>query len=207
VIDKIRNIIAFSPWRIKTKIMTFFCFIVGNMILKWWNVKCSGKINFSGLPEIIKHHTGKIIIGKNCTIRSASWSNTAGINRKTLIRASRDATIKIGDNCGISAGVLAASESIIIGNRVLFGVNCTLLDSDRHHIVAENRFAGVKPRIVIEDGVIVLKGVTIGVQTVVAANSVVTTSLPSNVIAGGTPAKNHQKVMRSDLVIYDRKYG
>ena len=36
---------------------------------------------------------------------------------------------------------------------------------------------------------IVLKGVTIGDNTIVAAGSVVTRDLPPNVIAGGVPAK------------------
>ena len=37
--------------------------------------------------------------------------------------------------------------------------------------------------------VIVLKGVTVGANTVVAAGSVVVNSLPAGVIAGGNPAK------------------
>ena len=37
--------------------------------------------------------------------------------------------------------------------------------------------------------VTVLKGVTIGENTLVAAGSVVTRSLPANVVAGGVPAK------------------
>jgi maltose O-acetyltransferase len=36
---------------------------------------------------------------------------------------------------------------------------------------------------------IVLKGVTIGDNTIIAAGSIVTTDLPANVLAGGIPAK------------------
>jgi maltose O-acetyltransferase len=38
-------------------------------------------------------------------------------------------------------------------------------------------------------GVTVLKGVTIGENTLVAAGSLATHSLPANVVAGGIPAK------------------
>jgi acetyltransferase-like isoleucine patch superfamily enzyme len=55
--------------------------------------------------------------------------------------------------------------------------------------------AGDTSSIVIEDdvwlgmNVVVLKGCHIGRATVVAANSVVTHSLPAHVLAGGTPAR------------------
>ncbi|WP_454734012.1 MULTISPECIES: DapH/DapD/GlmU-related protein [Cupriavidus] len=42
--------------------------------------------------------------------------------------------------------------------------------------------------------VIVLKGVHIGKGVVVAANSVVATSLPDHVLAGGSPAKIIRKL-------------
>jgi acetyltransferase-like isoleucine patch superfamily enzyme len=45
--------------------------------------------------------------------------------------------------------------------------------------------------------VIVLKGVTIGDNTVVAANSVVTQDLPGNVLAGGSPARVIRSIQRS----------
>ena len=49
--------------------------------------------------------------------------------------------------------------------------------------------------IVIEDDVmigtrcIILKGVTIGARSVIAAGSIVTKSIPADCIAGGNPAK------------------
>jgi maltose O-acetyltransferase len=44
--------------------------------------------------------------------------------------------------------------------------------------------------------VIVLKGVTISDNTVVAANSAVTKDLPNNVLAGGNPAKVIRPIQR-----------
>jgi acetyltransferase-like isoleucine patch superfamily enzyme len=201
--DKIRNIVAFAGWRIKTNLATYSCTLIGAVLLLWWNVKCKGKVVFAGLPIIIKHHKGRIDIGKNCVIKSASWSNTAGVNRRCLIQAWENATIIIGDGCGLSGAVISAMDSITIGDRVNIGVNCTLLDCDRHSIDAASRFtgdSGNKAPIVIGDdvwlgmNVTVLKGVTVGAGTIVAANSVVTRSLPANVIAGGSPARVLKKV-------------
>ena len=94
--------------------------------------------------------------------------------------------------------MISAADSITIGNRVLCGANCTIVDTDRHPIDpvarAENKVAD-SAAIIIEDdawlcmNVVVLKGVTIGQGTTVAANSVVTKSLPGNVIAAGVPAQ------------------
>jgi len=72
------------------------------------------------------------------------------------------------------------------------GANTLITDSDWHTndprtgpdapvIIGKGAWLGV--------GVTVLKGVTIGENTLVAAGSVVTKSLPANVIAGGIPAK------------------
>jgi serine acetyltransferase len=42
-----------------------------------------------------------------------------------------------------------------------------------------------------------MKGVTIGDNSVVAANSVVTNDLPNNVLAGGSPARVIRSIERS----------
>jgi len=164
----------------------------------WWKIELGKSAQFYGLPIMQRHPTGKIVIGSHATFRSAEWSNSIGINRRCYIEAGRQAKITIGDQCGFSGTIIAASQSITIGNRVLCGGNCTIVDTDRHPLDpisrASNKMAESAP-IVIEDdvflgiNVVVLKGVRIGRSTVVAANSVVTHSLPAHVLAGGAPAK------------------
>lgn len=150
------------------------------------------------MPVIRRHPTAHITVGDGCEIRSAEWSNTIGINRRCVFAASRDSVISIGQNCGLSGTVIAATDSIVIGDRVLCGGNCTIVDTDRHPIdpvararnePAESAPIKIENDVFLSMNVVVLKGCTIGAGTVVAANSVVTNSLPADVVAGGVPAK------------------
>ena len=167
-------------------------------LARWWNCRPGPGLRAYGLPIFRKHPTGTIRIGRNVVLRSAEWSNTAGLNRRCVLSASRGARIVIGDGCGFSGVVIAAAESIAIGNRVLCGVNCTILDNDRHATDPASRAGnerGGSSAVVVEDdvwlgmNVVVLKGCRIGKGTIVAANSVVTRSLPEGVIAAGSPAR------------------
>lgn len=76
------------------------------------------------------------------------------------------------------------------------------LDSDCHNMNYAIRRNGIEDictaksaPIVVEDDVligtkcIILKGVTIGARSVIAAGSVVTKSIPADSLAGGNPAK------------------
>ena len=153
---------------------------------------------FCGIPIFRRHPTAHITIGEHSKFNSAEWSNTIGLNRRCVIAASRNATITIGLKCGFSGTVIAAASSITIGDRVMCGGNCTIVDTDRHPIDqvarARNEPPSSKPIIIEDDvflsmNVVVLKGCSIGKGTVVAANSVVTGSLPPRVIAGGLPAR------------------
>ncbi|MCX6924177.1 MAG: acyltransferase [Verrucomicrobia bacterium] len=95
----------------------------------------------------------------------------------------------------MSGTTVAAAQSITIGNEVLCGANVTITDTDWHGIRPdERRKAGQSAPVVIEKNawlglnVVVLKGVTIGENSIISAGSVVNKSIPPNVIAGGMPA-------------------
>lgn len=175
--------------KIKSKWFTFFvqisCYLRG--------IELGRKNIFIGLVTFRRRSNSKIIIGNNCLFRSSMTSNLIGINRKCIISTlTNDSQINIGDNCGFSGIVIGAFKSIKLGKNVRCGANTLITDSDWH---TDDPRSGVPKEVIIKDNVwlgvnvIVLKGVTIGENSVIGANSVVTKSIPNNVIAAGNPCK------------------
>ena len=148
---------------------------------------------------------GKWLIGHDCLIGAQ------------LICESNDAVIIIGNKTFISGGTqIISSRKITIGNNVLIARDVIIQDGNSHSInhidrkkdieYTTARFNG-KPRsdknfslidrkdISIGDDVwiglrcIILKGVTIGPRSIIAAGSIVTKDVPSDVIVAGNPAK------------------
>jgi acetyltransferase-like isoleucine patch superfamily enzyme len=84
---------------------------------------------------------------------------------------------------------------IYIGKNTIITSGVTILSHKLIPIKSQDKYIGrnVDTRIgdfcVIGTGAIILSGVTIGNDAVVAAGSVVTKDIPSNTIVGGNPAK------------------
>ena len=113
----------------------------------------------------------------------------------------------VGNDCEINFGIVVTDPAYVsIGNNVVLS-DCTLIGHDGA-IAMLNRAYGVKldsvGKIVIKDdvfighGAIVLPGVTIGPNAIVAAGAVVTRDVMPGDIVGGVPAKPISKV--DDLV-------
>lgn len=142
---------------------------------------------------------GMIIIGNNVTLgfRPSPYLYSGYIHieaRKT------ESVISIGDHCWINNNCALVSDGggIEIGADSLIGTNVEIYDSDFHELDPVKRKSGATPNIAsvrigknvfIGSNVRVLKGVIIGDNSVIANGAVVVHSIPSNVIAGGNPAK------------------
>jgi acetyltransferase-like isoleucine patch superfamily enzyme len=103
--------------------------------------------------------------------------------------------VEIGDACLMSPGArISASDEIVIGDGCMMAHGSYITDSDWHGIYDRvNRDETVKPvrlgnNVWLGDRSTVLKGVTIGDNSIVAASSVVTKDIPANVIVAGNPA-------------------
>jgi len=117
------------------------------------------------------------------------WGRDAGQGR-----------VVIGDDCLMSPGSrISASDEIVLGDGVMLANGAYITDSDWHTIY--DRMARGEPAPVrignnvwLGDHATVLKGVTIGDNSVVAARAVVTRDVPANVVVAGSPAKVIQEL-------------
>ena len=138
---------------------------------------------------IISKHNGKVIIGNNTTIR---YNSTIG-----------------------------AINSIDIGNYVIISNNVSIYDNNNHptspKLRKEMSLSGfysekwdwinsVSSSIVIKDNVwigeksMILKGVTIGEGSIIAAGSVVSKDVPPYVIVAGNPARVVKELMNDNIL-------
>lgn len=157
----------------------------------------------------LKIHVGALVqIGNNCTIMSGAGLNPLSRNIKTCIYVGKKATLKLGNDVGISSSTLV-KESVSIGNSVAIGADCIIMDTDAHNLDWKIRCSeetneygesvdmvtAASAPIVIEDNVlvgarcIILKGVTIGARSIIGSGSIVTKDIPSDCIAAGNPCK------------------
>ena len=158
----------------------------------------------------LKIHVGALVqIGNNCTIMSGAGLNPLSRNIKTCIYGGKKATLKLGNDVGISSSTLWVKESVSIGNSVAIGADCIIMDTDAHNLDWKIRCSeetneygesvdmvtAASAPIVIEDNVlvgarcIILKGVTIGARSIIGSGSIVTKDIPSDCIAAGNPCK------------------
>lgn len=171
---------------------------------------------FNDFTEIVTYDHAffyKSSIVNNCQndktkIRVGNNSHISG----TLIIFPYGGEIQIGDNCYIGdLSRLWSAEKITIGNDVLISHNVNIIDTNSHEINAQERAEngreilknGLPKRkgnvlsspIVIGDNVwinfnaIILKGVTIGKGSIIAAGTVITKDVPEYSFVAGNPGK------------------
>lgn len=110
-----------------------------------------------------------------------------------------EARIELGDRVEFNNNAMLKSEGagIRVGADGLFGANVEIFDSDFHELHPARRRGGVQrvapvdigPNVFVGMSVKVLKGVTIGADSVIGAGAVVASSIPAGVIAAGNPAR------------------
>jgi acetyltransferase-like isoleucine patch superfamily enzyme len=189
-----------TPWRVRLEIRRLLSWPVARILFAWAGVPWGRGWRFYGVPILQKHRRSTLLIGDGLQLRSTPQSNALGPFHPVILSTRRaGARLVIGRGFGMTGGTICAEESIIIGDDVWVGGNCTITDTDFHPLRLEDRLArpldGATAPVQIEDGVfvgmqsLILKGVTIGARSVIGAGSVVTRDIPPGVIAAGNPAR------------------
>jgi acetyltransferase-like isoleucine patch superfamily enzyme len=157
-------------------------------------------LQVSGIIKVDVTQRGKLTIGRNLKINSGNNFNVIGRQQKTMFWV--EGELIIGDNVGMSATAIICNKQIIIGNNVTIGGNTVIYDSDFHNLNPSirqdksiDKQSAIKLPVIIEDNVFIgahttiLKGVTIGENSIIGACSLVSKDIPKNQIWGGNPAK------------------
>jgi Acetyltransferase (isoleucine patch superfamily) len=144
------------------------------------------------IPDI--EGNGKVIIGDNVRIGpNCSWF----VGHKV----STDASLVVGNNVSLGyRGMISVVTTVTIGDRTMLAGGVSIFDNPSHPISPRKRFHhepidldDAKPVVIgrncwLGGGAVILRGVTIGDNSIVAAGSIVTKPIPANVLAGGVPA-------------------
>ncbi len=167
---------------------------------KLWNVKIGTGCKFFGRTHFRRRQESTISIGNNCVFNSSPTSNLIGVYTPCMISTiEKGAKIEIGNDCGFSGTVIGAALHIKLGNNVRCGANTLITDTDWH---TDDKRSGKNKPVMIEDnvwlgyGVKVLKGVHIGKNSLIGANSVVTKDIPANVIVAGNPCRIIKEIIK-----------
>ena len=154
---------------------------------------------------------GKNLQGNQCKIQSRGsielgnnvdlWSYPDGENYKTcLLTYLPSSSIKIGNNCTLNGTVIHSRSKVVIGENCMFGAGVVIMDSNFHSTSRDPAIRrppdyAVDRPVVLGNNVwvgrnsIILKGVSIGDNSIVAAGSIVTRDIPPNQLFGGNPAQ------------------
>ena len=156
---------------------------------------------FLGDPIVSLSEGSHFSIGANCLICSKSEMTALGVNHPCVFRTLRpEATLSIGEGVRMSGVSICAGVRVEIGDHVVIGANAVIVDTDFHSLdpllrnsERDEDGAECAPVCIDEDvfigmNAIILKGVTIGRGSVIAAGAVVTKSCPPFSIMGGNPA-------------------
>jgi acetyltransferase-like isoleucine patch superfamily enzyme len=140
------------------------------------------------------HQNRSVIkIKKNANLQVTATDGPALIGPGSVLYI--DGDFSIGRSYITADSRIVCENSISIGDGCAISWNTEILDTDRQQLVINGKAMEKTDPIQIEDNVWIghdvgiKKGVTIGKGAVIASHSVVTSDIPSNSLAAGTPAE------------------
>jgi acetyltransferase-like isoleucine patch superfamily enzyme len=174
------------PWRL------------GWLRARWCLLHYHFRALFGGTTLIVGH---RFCVQRGLRLRGGGqviFGDDVIIGTKTdIFTHDHNATVIIGHRSFVNGARISAVERIEIGDDAIIA-DARLMDTDFHALSQRRQQRDVsvsvapihiKNNVWIAAGSAVLKGVTIGENSVIAFGSVVVKNIPANVIAGGNPCK------------------
>jgi len=158
--------------------------ILGRRVVIGRRFRVVGRLDIQG--------PGTVIFGDDCTVVGSRLAPV------TPYTHSSEAILKFGNHVVLNGTRFGCQQRIEVGERSLLA-DARITDTDFHALDARGKHrwqtSGVTkpvligPNVWICAGAMILKGVTIGANSVVAAGSVVTDAVAPNVVVAGNPAR------------------
>lgn len=180
-----------------------------HVVADWWSEPIPPNVQFGEgfycetaqvFRRLRSKESGAVVMGKHVSCYSGCSFSVGHRGRVT-----------IGDFTLLNGALIMAEDRIDIGSHCLISWNVGIADSDFHPLEPAQRLIDAQalapflkdkpPRpklktapVIIQDNVwigmnaVILKGVTIGENSVIAAGSVVTKDVPANAVVAGNPA-------------------
>ena len=168
--------------------------------LKYHNISVGDNVEVWGRPII--NNRGEIVVKDNVRLFSDPNIYESTMSSPVKLSCRRGAKLEIGEGTTIYGASILAGKKVTIGMKCLIAANVNILDDDTHSTDPSrtNALETFEAPIILHDNVwlalnvTVLKGVTIGNNSVVGAGAVVTKDIPDNCIAAGNPARIIKKL-------------
>lgn len=143
---------------------------------------------------------GRVTIGDD--VHMVSWTERSAITlfAPCSFTAYQGAHIVIGNKVALNGTTLTSKKRIEIGDGTMIAPNVIIVDSDFHaqwppdqRMVSStadaDRAVVIGRNVWVGMNTVILKGTTIGDNTIIGACSLVSGAIPANVVAGGNPAR------------------
>lgn len=147
--------------------------------------------NFETNGKLVIQGPGRVIFGDNIK----AWCHA---EKNVFITYTPDSVIRVGSDTRLNGAGMQAYTHINIGPRCILG-SAVIFDSDFHALEPSRRHDPDAPvacapieigeNVWIAGQTAILKGVTIGENSVVAYRAVVVGDVPANVVVAGNPAR------------------
>ena len=150
--------------------------------------------NFSHLGKRFRRQYCVISLNKNSQLKL--YANNFSLCEGSTIIVGTGAQVTLHGKGYINTNsTIECYSSVEIGEGTIISHDVAIMDSDIHKAIINNETRlNSKPikignHVWIGRNAIILKGVTIGDHSIIAAGAVVTSDIPANCLAGGNPAK------------------
>lgn len=175
------------------------------------NIHFKTDFKSNGIPIVSISLKSKVSIGYSFMMNNGKYHNMIGRQQPCYFVVRKGAELIIGNNVGISATTIVCWQKIVIEDNVRIGGGTVIYDTDFHSLISSDRltieedFNKIrKIPVLIKTGAFIganctiLKGVTIGQNSIIGACSVVTKCVPKNEVWGGNPAKYIRKILPNE---------